>query len=127
MMRRFGTVAVAVALGAAALAGCSSDGGGSAYVPPTGPAVKTLQVSAKNFAFTPNQLSTPAGIIQFDLTSTGGIHDLVIEGQPGFMVEVSGDGAKDSGKIKLKAGKYTFFCDISGHRAQGMEGTLTVT
>ena len=116
----------ALALGAVALAGCSSDSGGGAYVPPTGPPVKTLQVSAKNFEFTPNKLTSPAGIIQFDLSDTDGMHDLVIEGQPGFQIEVS-SGATASGKIKLKAGKYTFYCDISGHRAQGMEGTLTVT
>lgn len=126
-MRRLGTMAAAaIALGAVALAGCGSDSGGGAYVEPTGPPVKTLEVSAKNFAFTPDKLTSPAGIIQFDLSGTDGIHDLVIEGQPGFQIEVnSGDHA--SGKIKLKAGKYTFYCDISGHRAQGMEGTLTVT
>jgi plastocyanin len=119
-------MAAAIALGAIALAGCSSDSGSGGYVAPTGSPVKTLVVSAKNFAFTPDKLTSPAGIIQFDLTSTDGIHDLVIEGQPGFQLEVT-SGEKTTGKIKLAAGKYTFYCDISGHRAQGMEGTLTVT
>lgn len=26
----------------------------------------------------------------------------------------------------LKPGKYTFYCGVDGHRAQGMEGTLTI-
>ena len=49
-------------------------------------------------------------------------------GAPGIGVpEADGGGGKQSKKIDLKAGKYTFYCDIAGHRAQGMEGTLTVT
>ena len=126
MVRRFATMVLAVALGAVALMGCGSDGGG-AYVAPTGPPGKVLQIAATNFAFAPDTLSAPAGIIQFDLKGGNGLHTFVIEGQPGFQLEVSGDGATDSGKIKLDAGKYTFYCDIPGHRSQGMEGTLTVT
>jgi plastocyanin len=126
-MRKVATYVCIVTVGIAGLAGCSSDSGGGGYVAPTGPPVKTIKLSAKNFAFGPAKVSSPAGIIQFDVESTDGIHDLVIEGQPGFQIEVSGSGSKASGKIKLAKGKYTFYCDISGHRAQGMEGTLTVT
>ena len=45
---------------------------------------------------------------------------------PGFHVEVSGKGAEDSEKVELKAGTYTYYCSLPGHRAAGMEGTLTV-
>jgi uncharacterized cupredoxin-like copper-binding protein len=39
---------------------------------------------------------------------------------------VGGDTETDAKKIDLKPGEYEFYCDILGHRQQGMEGTLTV-
>ena len=112
-------------VGVLAVAGCSSSSGSSGYVAPTGPPVKTLNISASNFSFAPNTLTAPAGVIQVNLKSDG-LHDVVIEGLPGFQVEAT-SGNTTSGKVKLAKGKYTFFCDVAGHRAKGMEGTLTVT
>jgi len=123
---RFFRIVAAIAFSAMVAAGCGS-GSSTSYVAPTGPAVKTLSISARNFAFGPNKLTAPAGIIQFDLEGAEGIHDLVIQGIPGFHVEVSGSGSKASGKVTLKAGTYTFYCSVAGHRAQGMEGTVTVS
>ena len=34
--------------------------------------------------------------------------------------------APSSITVSLKAGTYTFFCEVPGHRAAGMFGTLTV-
>ena len=127
VVRRVTRWGAVVVVGALVVAGCgSSSGGGTPYVAPT-PAIKTLSISAKNFAFIPDALTAPAGIVQIDLTSSAGNHDLVIQGLPGFQLEVSGTDTKASGKVLLKKGKYTFYCDIPGHRSAGMEGTLTVT
>ena len=123
-MRKRSLMMVAL-VGALAVAGCSSSSGSSSYVPPTGAPVKTLNISASNFAFAPNTLTSPAGVIQINLKSDG-LHDLVIEGLSGFQVEAT-SGNSVSGKVKLAKGKYTFYCDVAGHRARGMEGTLTVT
>jgi plastocyanin len=34
--------------------------------------------------------------------------------------------SNSTASYELKPGKYTFYCDVDAHRAQGMEGTLTV-
>jgi plastocyanin len=111
-------------------AACGGDSGGgssSGYTPPKGPSVQTLDIHAGNFYFKPDKLDAQAGITTIKLTDDGGIHTLVFDGAfPGFQLEVSGGGDTSSGKVDLKAGKYTFYCNITGHRAQGMEGTITV-
>jgi len=112
------------------LAACGGDDGGSssgAYIQPKGPAVASIAIEAGNFYFKPNQIDAQAGINEIKLTSAGGLHDLVFSGKlPGFQLEVSGSGDSDELKADLKPGKYTFYCSIPGHRAQGMEGTITV-
>jgi plastocyanin len=110
------------------LAGCGGGGGGSqGYVPPKGPSVQTLDIHAGNFYFKPKTLTAQAGITTIHLTSDSGVHTLVFDGAfPGFMLEVSGGGDSQSNKVDLKPGTYTFYCNVTGHRAQGMEGTITV-
>ncbi len=84
-------------------------------------------IEAGNFYFKPDTISTNAGLATIKLTAANGIHDFVFDGAyPGFQLEADGGGSSQSEKIDLKPGKYTFYCSITGHRAQGMEGTLTV-
>jgi len=127
-----GPLVALCAVVALVLAGCGGGGGGggdsSAYVPPKGPATETVEIDAQNFSFTPDKLTAKAGIAEIKLVGKGGIHTLVFDGAfNGFLLEVSGSGDSQSQKVDLKPGKYTFYCNIPGHRAMGMQGTITVT
>jgi uncharacterized cupredoxin-like copper-binding protein len=129
--RRLVAAIAVVLLAGVLLAACggggSSASGGSAYVAPKGPATETINVEAGNYYFKPNKMTAKAGIAEISLTAKNGIHDFVFDGAySGFMLEADGGGAAQSKKIDLKPGTYTFYCSIAGHRAAGMEGTLTV-
>ena len=56
------------------------------------------------------------------------LHDLRVEDASGN--DVGGTSqfieGEESVKLDLEPGEYTFFCSVGGHRASGMEGTLTV-
>lgn len=110
------------------LTACGGGSGGGthvAYKRPAGPAASTVKVTAGNFYFQPKRLSAKAGVVGIDFSSADTLHTLVIQGIDGFKLQSSGN--KTTGTVDLQPGKYTFYCDISGHRAQGMEGTLTIS
>jgi plastocyanin len=125
MTRRFFATAAAVAVGVSALAGCGSSSGGGGYVEPKGPPVKTVAVKGTSYKFTPSKITAPAGIVEFELTSEDIQHSFRIKNIDGFQIEAA-SGKTATGKVKLTAGKYTFYCDIPGHESSGMEGTLIV-
>ena len=125
---RVAVVALATAAVVAACGGGGGGGGSSSYKQPSGPAQTTVDIKGGNFFFDPKNPQAPAGVDAIKLTSEGGQHTLVFDGGkvPGFKLQAN-SGASAQLKVNLKPGKYTFFCDIPGHRAAGMEGTLTVT
>lgn len=134
--RLLATVAGAALL----LAGC---GGGDepTAVPPTAAAGPTadapvdtpadatiVDVVATDFAFDlpPGNLSP--GTYTFVLENQGGMpHDLAIEG-PGVeaVTALIGPGESADVTVELEAGEYVLWCTVAGHRAQGMEVTITV-
>jgi plastocyanin len=121
---------VVLAILVAACGGGDDDGGNGSqgYQEPKGPAEETIDVGAGNFYFDPDDITTAPGIAEISMVGEGGIHTFVFDdgAYPGFKLEVSGSETA-AGKIDLASGSYTFYCDIPGHRQQGMAGTLTVS
>lgn len=80
-------------------------------------------------AYTATSATTEAGEVTIDFKNPQGLsHDVAIEDSSGETVaqtDVIGEG-ETSAQANLKAGKYTFYCSVPGHREAGMEGTLTV-
>jgi plastocyanin len=133
---RIAQLVALVALLAVLVAACGGgdDGGGGGgggsqgYQEPTGPAEETIDVGAGNFFFDPDDITAAPGIAEISMVGEGGIHTFVFDdgAYQGFQLEVSGSETAAK-KIDLKSGSYTFYCDIPGHRQQGMVGTLTVS
>ena len=98
----------------------SSGGGGGQQLALAAPEDGSLK-------FDKTELDGKAGTvtINFDNPSTTP-HAVEIEGNG---VEEASDtvtSSKTSVTADLKAGTYTFYCPVGNHRAEGMEGTLTV-
>jgi len=69
-----------------------------------------------------------AGQLEIDSKNDSSVqHDIAIEGNG---VDEKGEVVSNGGVSKisadLKAGDYTFYCSVTGHREAGMEGKLTV-
>jgi len=104
------------------------EGGTTGYVEPKGPAKGTVAVEAlASIKFDATEFSAPAGIVQFDYSGATG-HTLAIQDPKfdGFLLTTDAGGPK-TGKVELAPGKYTLYCTVPGHEAQGMKATLTVS
>jgi plastocyanin len=70
------------------------------------------------------------GSVTVDMPNQSGVtHNIAIQqGTSGPVLGASKVITKGTSSVtvKLKPGAYTFFCQVPGHRAAGMEGTLTV-
>jgi plastocyanin len=75
-------------------------------------------------SFDQTELTAAAGEVTIELVNESGVpHNVEIEGQGAS--ETITEGSTEL-TVTLEPGEYVFFCNISGHRAAGMEGTLTV-
>jgi uncharacterized cupredoxin-like copper-binding protein len=127
-------VAVAASPGAAPAAaapaaGASAAGASSATAAPSGtcasPVGTTVSVNEYDFGFKLSRLSVPCGTVTFNMTNTGAApHDFVIAGNSGAVIRT---GQSTTMTATLGPGRYRYLCDVNGHDALGMVGTLTVT
>ena len=138
MIRTFAALAAVLVL---ALAGCggsddsSSSGGSSTSTPAPasnsgGGGGEQLSLAAPedgSLKFDKSTLEAKAGTVTIDFDNPSAVpHAVEIEGQG---VEEKSDtvtGAKTSVTADLKPGTYEYYCPVDGHKAAGMEGTLTV-
>src|ERR1700746_1139371 len=80
-------------------------------------------------AYTTTEATAKAGKVTIDFNNPQGLpHDVAIEDKGGETVGQTDLIAEEetSTTANLKPGTYTFYCTVPGHRAAGMEGTLTV-
>lgn len=114
----------------AAQGGHGGEGGEAAggYTPPEGPVAATFEVDAlPTLKFQLTDFPTTAGINEIVYVGKGGLHTLLFDETEfrGFKLQVNGSEV-DRGKVELEPGTYTIYCDVPGHRAAGMEATVTV-
>lgn len=129
MRSRAQAPALALAAMTVLLAGCSG-----AEPEPLAPIVDGTMPVTGNTAvrWDPTTLDvvTVDGSLQVILTCDGAVpHDLIIEGV-GTADEplVSCDGNDEAtGSVAIEPGVYTFYCNVTGHRASGMEGVVVVS
>src|SRR3546814_7834296 len=99
---------------------CSSDL--SEVAAPSG--VSTLEVTLKDFAFDPDDLRVDAGAV-LNLTNEGSVaHNLAVDGTASDMIEAGEGGTLDLADVE--PGTYTIICEVPGHEAAGLRGTLVV-
>ncbi len=104
----------------------STSAAGNGLVNPAGPAKSTLEVQAlPTLKFNATQFTVPAGIVDIHYVSEGGSHTLAIDDPKytSFLLQVP---PAANGKVLLKPGTYQIYCTIPGHRAAGMQATVTV-
>jgi uncharacterized cupredoxin-like copper-binding protein len=79
-------------------------------------------------SFDKKQLSAKAGSVTITLTNASPLeHNMTIaEGSKVLGATPTFTLGARTVTLTLKAGSYTFYCSVPGHRQGGMEGTLSV-
>ncbi len=141
-----------LALGALVLAGCgSSSSTSSSASTPSAPASSTSGSTASStpaattgggghalalaadpegqLKFNTTSLTAKAGTVTIAFANMAPLaHNVTVASSSGSVVGATPtfQGATKTLSLNLKPGTYKFYCTVPGHRAAGMEGTLTV-
>jgi len=112
---------LAVILGAAALAACSSN----PYGPSGGGGGHTTALTVSNDVFTPTPDTVPAGQVTFTWSNASHGHNVTWDSGPNTQTSTV---TKTSGTYQptLVVGTYTYHCTIHGTANSGMRGTIVV-
>ena len=129
--------------GALAVAGCggssksatsssTSSSASSAAAPPAAGGGGTLSLATNPeglLKFDKTALTAKAGSVSIAYTNMSSLeHNLTVESASRTVVGATATflGGTRILPLNLKPGTYKFYCSVPGHRAAGMEGTLTV-
>jgi uncharacterized cupredoxin-like copper-binding protein len=133
--RAIGTLAAGW-IAALALAGCGGGGGSAGSTSSSGasttPAASGTAVTATEteFSIALSQQTFAAGTYTFTVQNSGNApHNLTIKG-PGADNQASPTlqgGQSGTVTVTLQAGSYELYCSVDGHKAQGMDMTITVS
>jgi plastocyanin len=135
MTRRALPLVLVLAAFVLALSACGGGGSSSSTTPATtggggGGGGSTVKISADPsgaLKYEQTDVSATAGSITIDFTNMSSLpHDVTIEGNGASGATDEITDSTTSTTVELEPGTYTFFCSVDGHRAAGMEGTLTV-
>ncbi len=97
----------------------SPSGGGVAAGP--------LAISLTEFALSPSDMTVGAGGSLLVTNDGSQIHNLRVEGTDLITPDFGSGESETLDVSSLDPGEYTIFCEIAGHAAAGMTGTLTVS
>ncbi len=99
---------------------------------PASGAASSLALAANpagQLSYDTKQLSAKAGTVSITMANMSPLeHNVTVaEGTKVLGATPTFAGGSKTLVLKLKPGRYTFFCSVPGHRQGGMEGTLTVS
>jgi plastocyanin len=97
--------------------------------PAPGGALKLAANPAGQLSYDTKTRSAKAGAVSIVMTNMSPVeHNVTIaQGTKVLGATPTFTGGSRTLSLKLKPGKYTFYCSVPGHRQAGMEGTLNVS
>jgi len=104
----------------------------SAVAPAPSGAAQVLKLAADpsgSLSYSTTTLTAQPGKVTIEFTNMASLeHNVTVESAAGAKLGATPtfSGGTKSLTLILKAGTYSFFCTVPGHRQAGMQGTLTV-